>query len=42
MVKDRNSGRAMVLGDRIETESSLDTARLSIYDQAYVRLRSGN
>jgi len=42
MVKDRNSGRAMVLGDKIEAEPSLDTARLSIYDQAYARLRAGN
>ncbi len=42
MVKDRNSGRAMILGDTIEAESSPDTARLSLYDQAYTRLRSGN
>ena len=42
MVKDRNSGRAMMLGDKIEAESSPDTARLSLYDQAYTRLRAGN
>ena len=42
MVKDRNTGRAMLLGEKIEAESSLDTARLSLYDQAYTRLRSGN
>jgi para-nitrobenzyl esterase len=42
MVKDRNTGRAMVLGDKIEAEPSLDTARLSLYDQAYSKLRAGN
>ena len=42
MVKDRNSGRAMILGEKIEAEASLDTARLAMFDQAYVRLRSGN
>jgi len=42
MVKDRATGRAMVLGDNIEAEPSLDAARLAIYDQAYARLRAGN
>jgi para-nitrobenzyl esterase len=42
MVKDRTSGRAMVLGEKIEAEPSLDAARLAIYDQAYARLRAGN
>jgi para-nitrobenzyl esterase len=42
MVKDRNSGRAMVLGDTIEAETTPDTARLALFDQAYARLRSAN
>ena len=41
-IKDRTSGRAMVLGDKIEAEASPDTARLALFDQAYSKLRSGN
>ena len=41
-IKDRNSGRAMVLGDTVQPETSPDAARLAIFDQAYTRLRSGN
>ena len=41
-VHDRNSGRAMVLGEKIEVESVPDTARLAVYDSAYARLRAGN
>ena len=41
-VKDRATGRAMVLGDKIEAESASDTARLTLFDQAYARLRGGN
>jgi para-nitrobenzyl esterase len=42
MVKDRATGRAMILGDTIEAESSPDTLRLALFDQAYLRLKSGN
>jgi para-nitrobenzyl esterase len=41
-VHDRNSGRAMVLGEKIEVESVPDTAKLAVYDSAYARLRSSN
>ena len=41
-VRDRNSGRAMVLGDKIEVESVPDTARLAVFDSAYARLRASN
>jgi para-nitrobenzyl esterase len=42
-IKDRKSGRAMLLGDKIEAEAAPDTARLGIFDQAYARLlRAGN
>jgi para-nitrobenzyl esterase len=42
MVKDRITGRAMVLGDTIEAETTPDVARLAFFDQAYARLRSAN
>jgi para-nitrobenzyl esterase len=35
--KDRSSGRAMILGDKVEPESALDTARLALYDQLYAK-----
>jgi para-nitrobenzyl esterase len=35
--KDRKTGRAMVLGDTIEVESTPDSARLALYDQLYSR-----
>ena len=41
-VKDRNSGRAMVLGDTIAAEPSFDAARIALFDQAYAKLRAGN
>jgi para-nitrobenzyl esterase len=41
-VRDRNTGRAMVLGEKIEVESAPDTARLAVYDSAYARLRASN
>jgi para-nitrobenzyl esterase len=41
-VHDRNSGRAMVLGEKIEVESTPDTTRLAVYDSAYARLGAGN
>jgi para-nitrobenzyl esterase len=41
-VKDRSTGRAMVLGDKIEAETTPDTARLALFDRAYTRLRGGN
>ena len=42
-IKDRKSGRAMRLGDKIEAEAAPDSARLGIFDQAYARLlRAGN
>jgi para-nitrobenzyl esterase len=41
-VRDRNSGRAMVLGDKIEVEPVPDTARLAVFDSAYARLRASN
>lgn len=40
-IKDRNSGRAMLLGEKIEAEPSFDAARVALFDQAYSRLRSG-
>jgi para-nitrobenzyl esterase len=41
-IHDRNTGRAMVLGEKIEVEPAPDTARLALYDSAYDRLKSGN
>ena len=42
-IKDRKTGRAMILGDTIEAEAAPDSARLGIFDQAYARLmRAGN
>jgi para-nitrobenzyl esterase len=40
--RDRTSGRAIILGDKIEVESTPDNARLELYDKLYARLRSGN
>jgi para-nitrobenzyl esterase len=42
LIKDRATGRAMLLGEKIEAQSSSDSARLSFFDQAYARLWSGN
>ncbi len=37
LYKDKSSGRAMILGDKVEPESAPDTARLALYDQLYAR-----
>jgi carboxylesterase type B len=38
--RDKTSGRAMILGDRVEPESAPDTARLALYDQLYAKQMS--
>ncbi len=38
--KDKSSGRAMILGDKVEAESSPDTARMALYDQLFARQMS--
>jgi len=40
--RDRSSGRAMVLGDKVTVETAPDAARLGMYDTMYARLRAGN
>ena len=35
--KDKTSGRAMILGDKVEPEPAFDTARLGLFDQLYAR-----
>src|SRR5262249_47079621 len=34
-IKDRATGRAMILGDTIDAESASDASRLALFDQAY-------
>ncbi len=35
--KDKTTGRAMVLGDKVEPESAPDSARLALYDSLFMR-----
>ena len=35
--RDKKTGRAMILGDKVEGESAPDTARLALYDAMFLR-----
>ena len=35
--RDQVSGRAMILGDKVEAESAPDTARLALYDSLFTK-----
>jgi para-nitrobenzyl esterase len=35
--RDKSSGRAMVLGDKVEVEAAPDTARIALYDSLFAR-----